>query len=215
MELSHTFTVNLPVRDAWPMLTEPERIARCLPGATLDGVRDEEYHGSLDVRIASARATYRGTARFVERDENAHTAVLRAEGDDGGHGQASARLRARLVEQGNGTKVDLRIELAVSGGPVNAGHGIVADLVARMLGQFLRQLEAETTAPAPEVRSRPAGEDARSAEPPPPEVHQRAPDTGGILVRWAWPAAVAGALAAGVLLGRRTHHQARRGKVTR
>ena len=35
MDLHHEFTVNVPVDEAWRVLTDLERIAPCLPGAQL------------------------------------------------------------------------------------------------------------------------------------------------------------------------------------
>ena len=50
MELEHEFTVPVPVDQAWPVLLDVERIAPCLPGATLDSVDGDEFTGRLKVK---------------------------------------------------------------------------------------------------------------------------------------------------------------------
>jgi carbon monoxide dehydrogenase subunit G len=38
MDLEHSFTVPVPADQAWEVLLDVERVAPCMPGATLDSV---------------------------------------------------------------------------------------------------------------------------------------------------------------------------------
>ncbi|HKS46978.1 MAG TPA: SRPBCC family protein [Amycolatopsis sp.] len=144
MELSNTFIVNLPVEDTWKVLTDFERVAPCLPGAALLGTDGDAYQGAVKIKVGLISARYRGTARFIEKDDQAHRAVIRAEGKDiGGQGNAAATVTASLTEQGEGTKVDVRTDLALSGRVAQFGRGVIADVGNKLLGQFVRRLEAE------------------------------------------------------------------------
>ncbi|MEV0067014.1 SRPBCC family protein [Amycolatopsis sp. NPDC050768] len=150
MDLSNTFTVDLPVDAAWRVLTDLERVAPCMPGAALLGVEDGVYRGAVKIKVGPVSAKYQGTARFVEKDDGAHRAVLRAEGKDaGGQGNAAATVTATLTAQGSGTKVDVRTDLALSGRVAQFGRGVIADVTGKLLGQFVQRLEAEVASAAP------------------------------------------------------------------
>jgi carbon monoxide dehydrogenase subunit G len=144
VELTNTFTVNLPVEDTWRVLVDLERIAPCLPGAALLGVEGDDYRGAVKIKVGPVSAQYKGVARFVERDDKQHRAVIRAEGKDvGGQGNAAATVTATLSPQGAGTKVEVRTDLALSGRVAQFGRGVIADVSNKLLGQFVQRLEAE------------------------------------------------------------------------
>jgi carbon monoxide dehydrogenase subunit G len=82
MELINEFRVGVPVEEAWTVLTDVERIAPCLPGAQLTEVDGETYTGNVKVKVGPITAQYKGTATFVEKDDVAHRAVLKADGRD-------------------------------------------------------------------------------------------------------------------------------------
>ncbi|MEB3071718.1 SRPBCC family protein [[Mycobacterium] vasticus] len=144
MELSNTFTVNLPVEEAWKVFTDLERVAPCLPGAALLGVDGDVYRGMVKIKVGPVTAQYQGTARFVEKDDQAFRAVIRAEGKDvGGQGNAAATVTAVLGEQGAGTKVTLKTDLSLSGRVAQFGRGVIADVTSKLINQFVDRLEAE------------------------------------------------------------------------
>jgi carbon monoxide dehydrogenase subunit G len=144
MELVNDFTVNVPVDEAWVTLTDVERIAPCLPGAQLQEVEGDVYRGVVKVKVGPILAQFKGQATFVERDEEQHKAVLKAEGrDTGGKGNASALITAQLVPQGaDATKVTVSTDLTITGKVAQFGRGALADVSTKLLGQFVEQLEA-------------------------------------------------------------------------
>ncbi|MBO0826324.1 MAG: SRPBCC family protein [Streptosporangiales bacterium] len=143
MKLANDFWVALPVDEAWELLTDLPRIAPCLPGAHLDDVVDGEYRGGLATKIGPINARYRGVARFVERDDVDHRAVIEARGsEERGSGAASGTVVATLRPDGAGTRVDLSTELAISGRAAQFGRSLVAEVSATMLAEFARRLEA-------------------------------------------------------------------------
>src|SRR3954464_3187209 len=106
MDLTNEFRVPLAVDEAWIVLTDLERIAPCMPGTTLEGVEGDEYRGTVKVKVGPMTAQYRGTARFLERDESTRRAVLRAEGKDTrGQGNAAATITATIAADGEGSSV--------------------------------------------------------------------------------------------------------------
>lgn len=153
MELTNEFDVSVPVDTAWTVLTDVERIAPCLPGAQLQEIEGDEYRGIVKVKVGPIQAQYQGKATFVERDDTAHRAVLEATGrDTRGQGNASATITAQLVPAGEGTHVTVTTDLTVTGKVAQFGRGVMADVSAKLLGQFVDNLEqtvlADAAAPA-------------------------------------------------------------------
>jgi len=176
MELSNEFRVDLPPSDAWAVLTDVERIAPCMPGAQLQEVEGDEYRGIVKVKVGPITAQYKGAATFIERDEANHKVVLRAEGrDTRGQGNANATITATLTPDGEGTRVSVVTDLTVTGKVAQFGRGVMADVSAKLLGQFVECLH--TTVLAPDAAS-PAAEEAAviadqtpaAAAPPAPEA---------------------------------------------
>src|SRR5918999_4207442 len=94
MRLEQSFEVEAPIEQVWRALIDLEKVAPCLPGASITG-RDEDgtYHGTFQVRLGPTTANYRGTIRIESADEGTHTATLAAKGSDKrGQGGASAKI---------------------------------------------------------------------------------------------------------------------------
>src|SRR6266540_6894235 len=97
MNIEDEFRVDVPVDEAWRILLDVERIAPCMPGAQLQEIEGDEYRGVVKVKVGPITAQYKGKATFLERDDAAHRAVLRAEGrDTRGQGNANATITATL-----------------------------------------------------------------------------------------------------------------------
>lgn len=142
MELNNEFRVGQPTERVWEVLTDVERIAPCMPGAELQEVVDDEYRGVVRVKVGPITAQYKGVARFVEKDDEGHRAVLRAEGrETRGQGNANATVTAQLAADGDGTKVSVVTDLMITGRVAQFGRGVLADVSAKLLDQFVACLE--------------------------------------------------------------------------
>lgn len=149
MELSNDFRVGVSVPDAWKVLTDVERIAPMLPGAQLQEVEGDEYRGVVKVKVGPITAQYKGVATFMERDKAAGRVVLKASGrDTRGQGNASAVITATMVPDGDGTRVSVVTDLTVTGKVAQFGRGVMADVSAKLIGQFVDTLEADLSASA-------------------------------------------------------------------
>jgi uncharacterized protein len=147
LELMHDFRVDVPIDQAWEVLTDLERIAPCMPGAQLLEVEGDEYRGIVKVKVGPITAQYRGTARFTELDPSAHKAVVRAEGrDTRGQGTAAATVVATLDGGDAGTSVHIETDLDISGKVAQFGRGMLAEVSEKLLGQFVQQLESNVLA---------------------------------------------------------------------
>jgi hypothetical protein len=150
MELTNEFRVGVPVEEAWTVLTDVERIAPCLPGAQLTEVDGDRYTGNVKVKVGPITAQYKGTATFVEKDEVGRRVVLKADGrDTRGQGNASAMVTATLVPEGAGTLVTVQTDLTVTGKVAQFGRGVLADVSAKLINQFVQSLEADVLSGGP------------------------------------------------------------------
>ena len=166
MELTNEFHVNVPVERAWAVLTDVELIAPCLPGAALEEVEGEEYRGGVKIKVGPITAQYKGKATFLEKDEANHKAVLRAEGrDTKGQGNANATITATLVSVGGGTDVKVVTDLTITGRVAQFGRGVLADVSAKLLNQFVDCLEHNVLTQPETVAAEIAGASAEAAEP--------------------------------------------------
>lgn len=147
MELNNEFRVGVPVSDAWKVLTDVERIAPMLPGAQLQEVEGDEYRGIVKVKVGPITAQYKGTATFLERDESAGRMVLKASGrDTRGQGNANATITVTMAPDGAGTKAQVVTDLTITGKVAQFGRGVLAEVSAKLMGQFVDALEADLAA---------------------------------------------------------------------
>lgn len=141
--LNNEFRVTLPVDETWELLTDLPRVARCLPGASLDDVVDGEYRGGISTKIGPISAKYRGSASFVERDDVGHRAIIAAKGrEEKGSGSATANITAQLQADDAGTLVQVSTDLAISGRAAQFGRSLLAEVSSSMVAEFVKRLEA-------------------------------------------------------------------------
>ena len=141
MELEHSFTVPVSKERAWDVLLDVERVAPCMPGATLDSVDGESIAGKIKVKVGPISMTYAGTAKFVERDKDAGVVRLDASGKETrGSGTASASVRSVLEDRGNETHVTVHTTLNVTGKPAQFGRGVMNEVSGKLIGIFATNL---------------------------------------------------------------------------
>src|ERR1022692_157970 len=169
MELEHSFTVPVPLDRAWDVLLDVERVAPCMPGATLDSVNGDEIKGRIKVKVGPISMTYAGTARFTERDAATRVMKLEATGKETrGAGTASATVRSELHGEGDETHVIVHTSLNVTGRPAQFGRGVMSEVRGKLIGIFAANLASMLTAdnaaqsPAPAAAASGGGDPAET-----------------------------------------------------
>ena len=129
------------------MLLDVERIAPCMPGATVDSFDGETIVGKVKVKVGPIQVTYAGTARFSVKDEAARRAVIEASAKEArGSGTAAATITAVLTDNGgSSTDVIVTTDLAITGKPAQFGRGVMAEVGNKLLGRFADCLADELT----------------------------------------------------------------------
>ena len=150
MEISKSFVVKAPAAAVWSFLTDPVRVARCLPGAAITNQVDERTHaGTITVKVGPVAATYKGTMRFERLDPAARTAEIVASGQDmRGKGGADMRMTSTLIERAPGeTEVTITSQVNVMGILAQLGRGMIQDVSDQMFGTFVAAARAELEKP--------------------------------------------------------------------
>ncbi|GLW96232.1 SRPBCC family protein [Microtetraspora sp. NBRC 16547] len=143
MRFEHEFTVPVPVERAWPVLLDVERVAPCLPGATLQSVEGDTFTGGMRVKVGPITVIYQGHASFEDVDEKACTLTLKASGKEArGSGTAGATVHARLIPEGDHTRVRVETSFHVTGRPAQFGRGVMAEVGSKLIDRFAGNLAA-------------------------------------------------------------------------
>jgi uncharacterized protein len=162
VELNNEFRVAVPAAKTWEVLTDVERVAPCLPGATLLSVDGDRFTGAVKVKVGPITVSYKGEASFQEKDATAQRVVLKASGKETrGNGTASALVTAQLKDEGDATRVVITNDLTISGKAAQFGRGVLADVATNLIGQFAKSLQASVLgdlAPAAATASDDAGD---------------------------------------------------------
>jgi carbon monoxide dehydrogenase subunit G len=162
MDLTHRFTVPVPIDDAWAHFNDISSVAECFPGVTVTSAEGDTFHGSVKVKLGPIALVYNGSGTFTEKDETAHRMVVDAKGKDKrGNGTAGALVTMQMTAAGGSTDVEVVTDLAITGKPAQFGRGVMQDVSDKLLGQFVACLEQRLEEPTPAA--------AAPVETPPPE----------------------------------------------
>jgi carbon monoxide dehydrogenase subunit G len=164
MELEHSFTIPVPPEQAWEVLLDVERVAPCMPGATIDGVDGDVIKGRIKVKVGPIALTYAGSARFTEKDEQARMVALQASGKETrGSGTASATVRSTLEDLGGQTLVTVHTTMNVTGRPAQFGRGVMAEVGGKIIERFATNLAAQLAAGQPAAAAGGSQQEAQQA----------------------------------------------------
>jgi uncharacterized protein len=194
MQIEKTFTVKAPRAAVWEFLTDPTRVARCLPGAAITEKLDEQsWGGTITVKVGPVTANYRGKMRFERLDEAAGEAEIVASGQETrGKGGADMRMKSRVAEGAPGeTEVTVVSDVNVVGVLAQFGRGMIQDVSDQLFGKFRDCMQRELEAPAApatpaETQAAAAGpgpagpEAAATAAAPPPTAEENVLDVGAL-----------------------------------
>ncbi|MEV4671393.1 MULTISPECIES: SRPBCC family protein [Actinomadura] len=166
MRIENTFTVPVAVDEAWAVLLDVERVAPCMPGATLESVDGDVFTGRVKAKVGPVTLTYKGRAEFTSRDAATRTATLTAKGKDArGAGTAAAAVTVRLAGENGITRVQVHTDLDITGKPAQLGRGVITDVGNKIIGQFADALAEQLTAERPVADPRAAAAAQTTASP--------------------------------------------------
>ncbi|GII91594.1 SRPBCC family protein [Sinosporangium siamense] len=169
MNFEHAFVLPTDIDTAWQRLLDIEKVAACMPGASLESRNDDEFTGRVKVKLGPIAMVYRGSARFIEKAPDDFRIVISARGkEERGAGTASATVSATLTaEDAKTTRVRVVTDLEITGRPAQFGRNMIAEVGDRLLSQFADRLAATLVEPA--------------AQPPTGQVNAAAPESMNLI----------------------------------
>ncbi|HME90378.1 MAG TPA: SRPBCC family protein [Myxococcaceae bacterium] len=168
LQIEKTFIVNAAPTAVWGFLTDPRRVARCMPGAAITEQVDERtYAGTITVKVGPVSASYKGKLHFERLDAETGSAEIVASGQEvRGKGGADMRLTSHLSERAPGTtEVTAASQVNVTGILAQFGRGMIQDVSDQIFRQFTEAMRAELEA-QPASKSEAAAATATAQVPP-------------------------------------------------
>lgn len=149
--LTQTLAVNFPRARVWPLLGDVEQVITCIPGASLTKPReDDRIFGQMRVKLGPIAATFTGEGTLT-MDAATRTGVIHGQGTDPkNNSRAKADVTFAVLEEGQGTRIDLTVDFTLTGVLAQFSRGaIVQEIANRLTAEFARNLEAKLAATAP------------------------------------------------------------------
>ncbi|HBY92948.1 MAG TPA: membrane oxidoreductase, partial [Chloroflexi bacterium] len=166
--IEEQFQVEVPVERVWAYLSDPPRVAPCLPGAQLtDIVDDRTYKGQVKVQVGPVVAQYQGTVTVEAMDADSHTATMVGRGTQiGAAGRAEGRMTYTLRPiDGQGTEIAVNAEVNVTGRLAQLGGGMIQSVSKQLFKEFVECVRQQILAEqAASVEASPAAETSAPAQ---------------------------------------------------
>ncbi len=145
IEINEQFDVSSAPRPVWDLLSDPQAVVGCVPGATLgEEHEDGSFDGSLTVKFGPAKVTFKARIE-LELDDAAMSGRVIARGKDNQGGTRFSATMAFTITENTlapGSTVLIKGENEISGklaGLVESGARIV---IKRMAADFAVNLAA-------------------------------------------------------------------------
>lgn len=173
LKIEETFSVAAPLAAVWRFVSDPNRVAACLPGAQLTGQDGANtFLGTMKVKVGPVMTDFKGRATLSEVDEQAHSLRLTGSGDDKSGG-GSAKLAMKLSVSAlaaDSSQVSVQADVELAGKLVRFGRGMFEAVAKQLFKQFVERARTAIAAqPAPDPSASapvPAAEPAAPVPPP-------------------------------------------------
>lgn len=145
LKIDKTFQVPEPAEKVWAILSDPRKVATCVPGAQITGQVDEKtYQGAISVKVGPSVTNYKGDVQVVRLDAQAHEIEILGKGQDvRGRGSASMKMTGRLrALPDGGTEIASVSEVNVVGILAQMGSRVIAEVSNIMFDQFVKNFQA-------------------------------------------------------------------------
>jgi carbon monoxide dehydrogenase subunit G len=144
-KIEKTFSVAEPIDKVWEVLSDPRKVAPCVPGAQITAqIDDKTYKGTISVKVGPSVTDYQGEVQIVRLDPQNHELEILGKGQDvRGRGSASMKMTGKLRTLPNGnTEVNSVSEISVVGILAQMGGRVIAEVSNIMFGEFTKNLQA-------------------------------------------------------------------------
>jgi len=151
LRIEKTFQVKEPLDKVWSFLSDPRKVAVCVPGAQITEQVDEKtYKGAISVKVGPSVTDYKGEVEIVRLDPQNHEIEILGKGQDvRGRGSASIKMTGKLrALADDGTEVISISELNVVGILAQMGSRVITEVSNIMFAEFTRNFQTHLEGPA-------------------------------------------------------------------
>jgi carbon-monoxide dehydrogenase small subunit len=155
VRLSQSFVLAHPREAVWALMSDPEAVARCMPGARLDGPpQDGRLTGRIEVRLGPVAASFAGEGTVKQFPSQYRQVIEGRASDRKGGSRVSGSVEYGLSEVAGAagsaaTQVDVVIGYALAGPLAQLGRsGFARDLAQRLGETFAQNIDARLRAPS-------------------------------------------------------------------
>jgi uncharacterized protein len=168
IKIEKTFQVQEPLESVWAVISDPRKVANCLPGAQItETVDDRTFKGVIKVQVGPTVTDYKGQVHVERLDNEQHEIEIVGKGQDiRGKGSASMKMtgKVRSLPDGN-TEVASIAEVNVVGLLAQMGGRMIQEVSNQMFAQFTvnftARIQQEKTSPGDPAALRAGAEDAK------------------------------------------------------
>ena len=149
--LKNSFTIDQPIERVWKFLSDPYKVAPCLPGAEiLEAVDEKTYKGAIKMKLGPFTSQFKGEVTIEHLDEAAHEIRMVGKGKDvKGTGSASMTISGKLKAlPDGGTEMESQSDLIISGKLAQFGSRMIEDVSKSMFRKFTEAFSARLAAEA-------------------------------------------------------------------
>jgi len=158
LRIEKTFQVSAPIEKVWSLLSDPTKVASCVPGAQItEKIDDKTYQGSIRVKVGPSVTDYKGEVQILRLDPQNHEIEIQGKGQDvRGRGSASMTMTGKLAAPDNGmTRVTSTSEVNVVGILAQMGARVITEVSNIIFEKFSQNFQAllQQSADQPAVAS--------------------------------------------------------------
>jgi uncharacterized protein len=164
LKIEKTFAVDEPVEKVWAVLSDPRKVATCVPGAQITGQVDEKaYKGAIKVKVGPSVTDYTGEVQIVRLDTENHEIEILGKGQDvRGRGSASMKMTGKLrALPSGGTEVTSVSEINVVGILAQMGSRVITEVSNIMFGEFVKNFQTRLQQPSDAAEGQAASAEAQ------------------------------------------------------
>ncbi|MGH9329330.1 MAG: CoxG family protein [Vicinamibacterales bacterium] len=145
MQVSASYTFDVPAARVWDTLMDPAIVCVCLPGCReLRPLGGDKYEAGLTVAVSAITGTFKGTIA-IENQVPPRSYRLVVEGS-GGAGFVRGHSTITLAEDGAKTVVDVAGDVQVGGAVARVGQRLLSGVSKMMMDRFFECLRQQVKA---------------------------------------------------------------------
>ncbi|HSZ28116.1 MAG TPA: SRPBCC family protein [Chthoniobacterales bacterium] len=145
IRIEKTFQIGEPLERVWKFISDPRKVANCLPGAQItETVDDRTFKGLIKVQVGPSVTDYKGQVHIERLDEQNHEIEIVGKGQDvRGKGSASMKMTGKVQSLPDGsTEVASVAEVNVVGLLAQMGARMIQEVSNKMFAEFTSNLRA-------------------------------------------------------------------------